>query len=267
MNLPLIDLEKKINKNFVFINIVLTYECNYNCSYCYQKEDRLKKIKNNLNKFLKDLTKFLKIYNLELSKNNNHAIIDFEFIGGELSYVFSTDFLINFKNKIEKIVLNYDRIAPMFFITTNFYRNINYYNKLLDNNFYLAISYHKEYNNFMDFVNKLKKLNYLNKINFTINYFNLEELNDYKNKLKNLDLNCKITFNKIDLFKNNEQDKNIICYAKYLTFENNEWVDFCANRKINFNKKEIISFLKPKNCNKKYCYCPNVFIKEKNEKM
>lgn len=263
-------LKNKLNENFLFIELVLTYKCNYNCSYCYQKEERLNKeeIKFGL-KDLNILKKLLLEYKKFLQKNNvKDSLIYFEVIGGEVTYIFESNYLINLKRKIEKILKNlkFESNRYIFNITTNFSKEINYYQRLLNNGFYLSISYHKEFNNFEKFINKIKKLdkNFYGKINFTINYFTNEEYNFYKNKIEEIDLDWEITFNKINQYLNNENLMNPIkCYAKYFVFENG-LRNFCKNEKIDKINRGIFN---PIQCFKKVCYCPNHFKKEIDEKI
>lgn len=214
-------------KNESFIKWIVNNNCNYNCSYCFEKQFHKEEIniKNIINTAYK--------INDFINKNNISSII---LLGGEL-------FLLE-----EKVLLNILDILKSkkrkLYIITNFskenffYKNV--YNFVKENfkSFEYKFSFHEEYislQNFFDKIENFLQENNFNsslKIQFTLtkeNNFLLEEFINKTNLLKEKYNNVDYTIEKAYFFN---EDRTKIDFEK---------VDTILLKKFNINGKLILA--------------------------
>lgn len=198
---------------FCKLEFILTYKCNYNCDYCYQKEDRKNSFVINLNEF----KNYLKYFLLKFDK------LEIILMGGEITYFeqekhFSFfEFLLaskSFKNKIEKINLTTNFSNPDFIINL---KKLN-----LEN---LEINITKHINKKLN----VEKLKLLTDLNVIINYFendlDIKYINDLKKEFKNI----KFIKRKIDneIYRTKKLKK---CLPFFYKIDKRGIFDFCRDK-------------------------------------
>lgn len=129
----IIDLYKP---NHLIIKWRLTYDCNYHCSYCIQEWLKSRQLEFDMKETAK------KINNLVSKSPFNKAEVGF--VGGEVS-------LLDLKT-LQDLMPN----VTSFSITTNLSAPVDYYNSL--RNLYLIASYHYEFVDLDEFVDKFDKI-------------------------------------------------------------------------------------------------------------
>ena len=147
------------NLNNKYLKWIVTNRCNYNCSYCFEKNFKSIELSNN-NLFLtaNKINEFMKINNL------NSLIL----LGGEL-FLLDTNIIL----KLLEILK-----GKKLYIITNFFQDNLIYKQIADfakNNFKTfeyKFSFHDEYASVNDFFNKvdsfIKKTNCKIKLQFTL---------------------------------------------------------------------------------------------------
>ena len=177
----------RIYKDNLKINISTGFLCNYNCSYCIQKEN--KKVKNTVREINEQLDITTKNINLKLFSNEFFlSLIGYQvgFIGGEPTLYNLPKFIDN---------LTYNKKLKQINITTNLSADISFFKQLYDislkNDFVLNLkgSYHYDMINYNDFFNKLKQLKELGKIKINCNFVVTNTID--KNTIYNFVKDCK----------------------------------------------------------------------------
>lgn len=159
----------------------LTNCCNYKCSYCVRKKkwDEISKLKEDKEIIKNTIPQIIRII------NEKQVITKIDLIGGEVS-------LFDLKELINEIKEGTNDLLKKVTITTNFSRSIEYYNDLIkycnDNKIRISItaSFHPEFTNLNNMINKAKDLiksNYLTfKLEMVSTNDNLDLVNDFINQ-------------------------------------------------------------------------------------
>jgi len=228
------------------LEFILTYKCNYNCSYCYQKEDR----KNQFNISLKNFEIYIKFFKKFFNKLN------ITLMGGELSindnYLKYFNYLNQNPQKIYKINFTTNFSNPEFIYKLYKFKNII---SLLEINITKHIG--KEIN-----IDKLLELDKNERI--ILNYFKEDKyfnVADLKNKVKNIIFIERSINNEI--FINNFKK---ICLPYFFKIDKRGIYDFCRNQKYKnlLNLKRNLLNLKSINCQKQcnFCDCEEFLLKK-----
>ena len=249
--------------------------CNYNCSYCFQKEVYFGNEKINIEELKKRANKIYDYCNI-----NN--ILKLDVFGGEPTILDYSEIIYIFEK-----FLNDKKIT--FGIITNFYRDIDYFFNLLKafkNNccFYITCSFHEEFTTQALFFKKILKLlklaeefpNSKIKINVVINKNNENNIIKFFNNFKNIKKFYNIGLEISEEFKIDNNFKIIDIYDSSKIINKNPDMEkyFCQNKEYNvltkdnkINKmttKQICSFLNTTNfsCKGYKCYKKDVLLKE-----
>lgn len=223
-----------------------SYLCNYNCSYCAQKNNRkLYKESENLNEINKKLLNTVDklcqtlFVNKKIMDEYNNSL---QIIGGEPS-------IINLYEIINKLIINKTYIKNLK-IFTNFSKNIEYYIKLvellnkLNAKVILSVSFHDEYISLEEFYKKIKKFSDLISNNKNVSFYTKMVVTNkhnikYIEKFLSISKNTIFETDIVPCYENSKIDKYVYTYNCNL---NNELYNYIANRTIKKqkNKEEMI---------------------------
>ena len=231
------------------IAIDITNKCNLNCEYCYAM--KIYKDKWNTEDLtIQQFSKIIKILNT-LKKDKNKISI----LGGEPFVHPNIDTIINILKKVNSKYFIEKNIF------TNFILPFEKYLILENSDINLRISFHweliKNKDNFFNKIKKLKKYNINTIIHFMVSKNNYNELNNYKEKILELNnLNFKLYCDFIindnswldelkgftDIYLTNVLDKDLLeIFKKSINFNINEKVKFNFDYFKNFTKNLICS--------------------------
>lgn len=249
--------------------------CNYNCSYCFEKEMYFGNEKI-------DIEELKKIANKIYDYCNINNILRLNVFGGEPTILDYSKIIYIFEK-----FLNDKKI--IFEITTNFYRDIDYFFNLLKafkNNycFYITCSFHEEFTTQVLFFKKILKLSKLAeefpnskiKIKVVINKNNENNIRKFFNNYKIIKKFSNIELEILEGYKINNNFRMIDIYDSSKIINKNPDMEgyFCQNKSYNVltedNKtskmttKQICSFLNTTNlsCKGYKCYKKDVVLKE-----
>ena len=169
-------------KNERFIKWIVNNNCNYNCSYCFEKDFHKKNID------IYSVTKTAYKINDFVNKNNLTSII---LLGGEL-------FLLNKKIIFEILDILKNKKLNLYIIT-NFSKENSVYKKIYDfakenfNKVEYKFSFHDEYISIKDFFDKVEDFlreskNAKVKLQFTLTVSTEKYLQEFLNNVKELKL-------------------------------------------------------------------------------
>jgi len=230
----------------VQLSIELFNTCNYNCSYCFQKTDKLDKAEIDYKKLFfflekKFIPEFLKI------KKNQDYFLKLNILGGEPSLK-SIKFYEEFFKKISKILKNHFKKIKIIFLT-NFSKPNSYYKDIYTlckkNNLDLLIvaTIHEEFMTLQKGFKKAKELlKLIPKKYFDIQVFKSEkEIKELLKELNLLELFDIISLNSIDNLEYVNAFKNlksflrpVKCYAyNYKIDKNLNIYQKCFKEKYN----------------------------------
>lgn len=137
------------------IYLSLGMNCNFNCKYCYQKEDKNKVLYSSCNTISEEVIKYIK--NITKNKDGRTTLI---FWGGEPFLYFNT--IKDIVNKLKNCNINFSTISNGSLLTEEIVRFCN------DNDFSVGISYDGENTHITrnyDILNDTEKINLIKKIN------------------------------------------------------------------------------------------------------
>lgn len=167
-------------KNERFIKWIVNDNCNYNCSYCFEKDFHKKDI--NIDSIIKTAYKVKEF----IDKNNLTSII---LLGGEL-FLLDEEVIFKILNILKNKKLN-------LYIITNFFKENSVYKKIYNfakenfNKVEYKFSFHDEYITIKDFFNKVE--DFLNenksakvKLQFTLLIRTEKYLQDFLNNINTL---------------------------------------------------------------------------------
>ncbi len=167
----------------IMFDIILTENCNFNCSYCYQRRDSIPD-----ESFISKSSLELALNCFKKLKDIGSDRININIMGGELS-TFPKETLEYFK-----IILNYtirylDITRVYFTFSTNFSGDILFFKEVhllfKDYNYCTDISIHLEYNNILNISNKIKEFRKFYK-NINIEVLTNSNYTDLPLELKNI---------------------------------------------------------------------------------
>ena len=238
----------------VYLSIELFHTCNYDCSYCYitpeghrsKKEIDYKKLFWFLEKrFIPTINK--NIYQKLKEYNNQSKKIEIVLLGGELS-IKSLEWNLDFIKRLRDLFKDFDlQIVYL----TNLFREAEYYiafKQLEIENCKLMIfsTYHPEYQNFGDFIDKVLKI-FKSNLGIELQYFGVkkdmyENFNEYKEKIDYCFDNELIRLSSIDHFlykefleKYKKDLRPVNCYAySYKISHKLEIKHPCKKQKFSF---------------------------------
>lgn len=240
--------------------------CNYNCSYCCQKNKTSLNVKNIINnsKLIKE-----KIAN----KIDNKILLSIS--GGEIS-------IIPIKLLLSILETLYNQNIKVVNITTNFFKEVDYYNTIYEwcknHNilFFLDCSFHEEFISEEVFFNKIKKLNFEPcQIQTVVTKNNYSYMNNLKERHSEIffepniyddlnDIKFNFTLNETARFKTRKTNPyfNKFCYQNEVSIKENGDIynNNCKQIKYgNINNKLILpNFPFSLKCKKENC--PLCFI-------
>lgn len=221
---------KELSNNELVIKWRITYDCNYQCSYCYQKTA----CNTDLGEL--DYLEIARKINTLIQKSGKKKV-KLYLIGGEVTLL-----------PLEDILQELPKIETLH-ITTNFSKNAEYFNNLRKyvKNLDVCFSFHSEYVSVNEFIEKLrpldKKINKKVEMVFNdntaqVNYQLIERLNELeipydcdKDKLSNVTVEIpestteeriKVTLenNKVKHYRN----KNDLFYDKEVDCRDNKYL-------------------------------------------
>lgn len=207
----------KINycNDYNIITIILTHNCNYNCHYCYDSNNR--KIKKDLFINKDFLYIFLKNYQ-EVFKNKKTQI---EILGGEPTLHHDLLSICEMLDKFENIF--FVRIISNGSADISVYENIF---KILKQKLFISISIHHKYFQGIEKFLKIKNLTDNYELKYMIdNFYSIDDILHNFNLLKDYNINLNALFNVDYPIEYNEllslayKDEN---RSFEITYENNE---------------------------------------------
>lgn len=187
-------LQNTYNFNEQYYILVFTNNyCNYTCSYCYNKKEKVK-YNINFNALIKYIT------NIKQIIPNKQLIITF--IGGEPTLYPQFISLCN-------TLINTEHIE----ILTNLSQSLSFF-KQLDQRIHITASFHTKHANIDDFVNKCKCLSNIQDIIVMYDPFNINKSIECFNQIINNCNNKNIELNLVDNYKYSNEQLKLFNYHK-----------------------------------------------------